>query len=55
MGRKSRFESDALQHAYNRYVGRDKKKAEAFEAELANVEVCAEALRPPHASWPHPD
>lgn len=39
MGRKSRFESDALQYAYNRYVGRDKQKAEAFDAELANAEV----------------
>ena len=39
MGRKSRFESEALQYAYNRYVGRDKKKAEAFDAELANAEV----------------
>lgn len=39
MGRKSRFESDNLQYAYDRYVGRDKKKAEAFEAELANAEV----------------
>jgi DNA-binding XRE family transcriptional regulator len=39
MGRKSRFESDTLQYAYNRYVGRNKKKAEAFEAELANAEV----------------
>ena len=39
MGRKSRFESETLQYAYNRYVGRDRKKAEAFEAELANAEV----------------
>ena len=39
MGRKSRFESEALHYAYNRYVGRDKKKAEAFDAELANAEV----------------
>ena len=39
MGRKSRFQSEALQYAYNRYVGRDKKKAEAFDAELANAEV----------------
>ena len=27
------------QARYNRYVGRDKKKADAFEAELANAEV----------------
>src|SRR5260370_35017463 len=39
MGRKSRFASKALEFAYDRYVGRDKKKAEAFEAELANVDV----------------
>ena len=39
MGRKSRFESEALQYACNRYVGREKKKAEAFDAELANAEV----------------
>ena len=39
MGRKSRFESEALQYAYNRYGGRAKKKAEAFDAELANAEV----------------
>jgi DNA-binding XRE family transcriptional regulator len=39
MGRKSRFASDALEFAYNRYVGKDKKKAEAFEAELANADV----------------
>jgi DNA-binding XRE family transcriptional regulator len=39
MGRKSRFESGTLQYAYNRYLGRDKKKAQAFEAALANSEV----------------
>jgi transcriptional regulator with XRE-family HTH domain len=39
MGRKSRFESDTLQYAYDRYVGRDEKKADAFEGELANAEV----------------
>src|SRR5512135_216496 len=39
MGRKSRFESEALQFAYERYIGRDKKKAEAFDAELENAEV----------------
>ena len=39
MGRKSRFASEALEFAYNRYIGKDKKKAEAFEAELANADV----------------
>jgi len=39
MGRKSRFASQGLEFAYNRYVGKDKKKAEAFEAELANADV----------------
>jgi len=39
MGRKSRFASKALEFAYDRYVGDDKTKAEAFEAELANADV----------------
>jgi ribosome-binding protein aMBF1 (putative translation factor) len=39
MGRKSRFASQGLEFAYKRYVGKDKKKAEAFEAELANADV----------------
>jgi DNA-binding XRE family transcriptional regulator len=39
MGRKSRFASAALSFAYDRYVGKDKEKTEAFEAELANAEV----------------
>src|SRR5271157_3340313 len=39
MGRKSRFSSKALDFAYDRYVGNDKAKAEAFEAELANADV----------------
>lgn len=39
MGRKSRFASKALDFAYKRYVGKDKIKAEAFEAELANADV----------------
>jgi ribosome-binding protein aMBF1 (putative translation factor) len=39
MARKSRFASKALEFANNRYVGKDKKKAEAFEEELANAEV----------------
>ncbi len=39
MGRKSRFESKALQHVYDRYVGKDPEKTAAFEEELANAEV----------------
>ena len=39
MGRNSRFTSKALEFAYDRYVGKDKGKAEAFEAELANADV----------------
>ncbi len=39
MGRKSRFESKALEHAYDRYVGEDADKAAAFEEELANAQV----------------
>src|SRR6202050_5049844 len=39
MGRRSRFESKALEHAYNRYVGKDPEKAAAFEEELANAQV----------------
>ncbi|MGA2700656.1 MAG: XRE family transcriptional regulator [Isosphaeraceae bacterium] len=39
MGRKSRFASKTLEFAYDRYVGNDKAKAEAFEAELANADV----------------
>jgi DNA-binding XRE family transcriptional regulator len=39
VGRRSRFESKALQHVYNRYVGNDTDKGAAFEEELANAEV----------------
>jgi DNA-binding XRE family transcriptional regulator len=39
MGRKSRFESKALEHVYERYVGNDPQKNAAFEEELANAEV----------------
>ncbi len=39
MARKSRFASETLEFAYNRYIGKNKKKAEAFEEELANAEV----------------
>src|SRR5690606_15663338 len=39
MKRESRFASKALQFAYDRYIGKDEAKAEAFEAELANADV----------------
>ena len=39
MGRKSRFESKALEHVYDRYIGKDPEKGAAFEEELANAEV----------------
>jgi ribosome-binding protein aMBF1 (putative translation factor) len=39
MGRESRFASKALEFAYGRYIGDDKAKAEAFEAELASADV----------------
>lgn len=34
MEKKRRFTSEALQFAYDRYVGHDKEKAEAFEEAL---------------------
>ncbi len=39
MGRKSRFASKALEFAYDRYIGDDRSKADAFEVELANADV----------------
>ncbi|MDR3621470.1 MAG: helix-turn-helix domain-containing protein [Paludisphaera borealis] len=39
MGRKSRFASAALEHAYAAFVGSDKKRAAAFEKEIANAEI----------------
>ena len=39
MGRKSRFESQSLKFAYDRYIGNDPAKAQAFEEELANADV----------------
>src|SRR5262245_51151854 len=39
MGRKSRFESAALEHAYAKFVGTNKKAAAAFEEEVANAEI----------------
>jgi DNA-binding XRE family transcriptional regulator len=39
MGRKSRFESASLQHLYERYVGDDKAKADALEAEREIADI----------------
>jgi DNA-binding XRE family transcriptional regulator len=39
VGRKRRFESKALEHVYDRYIGKDPDKGAAFEEELANAEV----------------
>jgi hypothetical protein len=39
MGRRSRYESKALKHVYDRYVGKDAEKGAAFEEDLANAEV----------------
>lgn len=39
MGRENQSSSKALQFAYDRHIGKDEAKAEAFEAELANADV----------------
>jgi ribosome-binding protein aMBF1 (putative translation factor) len=39
MSRKTRFESEALQHAFDRYIGADPARIESFEAELVNAEL----------------
>jgi DNA-binding XRE family transcriptional regulator len=39
MGRKSRFESKALQYAFDRYIGTDPARIESFEEEVANAEL----------------
>jgi len=39
MGRKSRFASAALEHAYARFIGDDEGRAAAFEEEVANAEI----------------
>jgi len=36
---KKKFKSDALQFAYNRYIGRNPERIAAFEEELANAEI----------------
>jgi DNA-binding XRE family transcriptional regulator len=39
MGRKSRFESKALQYAFNRYIGTDPARIESFEEEVVDAEL----------------
>ena len=39
MARKHRFESEGLEHLFDRYVGNDKKKLAAYEQGLAAVDV----------------
>ena len=39
MARKSRFESKALQYAFDRYIGTDPARIESFEEEVANAEL----------------
>jgi DNA-binding XRE family transcriptional regulator len=39
MGRKTRLESEALQYAFDRYIGTDPARIESFEAELVNAEL----------------
>lgn len=39
MGRKSRFESKALQYAFDRYIGTDPVRIESYEEELVNAEL----------------
>jgi ribosome-binding protein aMBF1 (putative translation factor) len=39
MVRKRRLESSSLKFAYDRYIGTDTEKAQAFEEELANADV----------------
>jgi transcriptional regulator with XRE-family HTH domain len=39
MGLKSRFASAALEYAYAKFIGDDKKQAAAFDEEVANAEI----------------
>jgi len=45
MGRKSRFQSEAIQHLHDRYVGDDPERVALFEAALANAEVARDIYR----------
>ncbi len=39
MGRKTRFQSEALKYAFDRYIGADPARVESFEEELINAEL----------------
>jgi predicted XRE-type DNA-binding protein len=39
MGRKSRFTSKALDHAFDRSIGTDRERVDSFEEELVNAEL----------------
>jgi ribosome-binding protein aMBF1 (putative translation factor) len=39
MGRKTRFGSEALRYAFDRYIGTDPARTESFEEELINAEL----------------
>jgi DNA-binding XRE family transcriptional regulator len=39
MAAKGKIKSDALQFAYNRYIGNNPERAASFEEELANAEL----------------
>jgi DNA-binding XRE family transcriptional regulator len=39
VGRKTRFESEALQYAFDRYIGTAPARIESFEEELTNAEL----------------
>lgn len=39
MARKKKFTSEALQFAYNRYIGDNPERIASFEEELANTEI----------------
>ena len=39
MSRKSRFRSESLQYAFDRYIGADSARRESFEEELINAEL----------------
>lgn len=39
MAAKKKFTSDALQYAYNRYIGDNPEQVAAYEEELANAEL----------------
>ena len=45
MGRKPRFQSEALKYLHDRFVGDDPEKVASYEAALANAEVARDIYR----------